>query len=176
MRIHSSVSVLQIQRRILLLRGQRVLLDHDLSELYGVETKMLKRAVKRNRARFPADFMFVLTPEESSRLRYQFGTLERGHHAKYSPFAFSEEGVAMLSSVLHSKQAIRVNIAIMRAFVRLREIMTTHKDLVHKLGELEKKYENHDIQIRGVFEAIRQLMEPERKPGRRIGFQIPGSS
>jgi hypothetical protein len=166
------VSIVKVQKRILMLRGQRVILDQDLAQLYGVETKTLKRAVRRNLERFPLDFMFCLTVEESSRLRYQFGTLERGQHSKYLPYAFSEEGVAMLSSVLRSQQAIKVNIAIMRAFVRLREILAAHKNLVHKLEELERKYETHDLKIRTIFEAIRQLMEPERSSDRRIGFDV----
>jgi phage regulator Rha-like protein len=159
-----------IERRILLIRGQRVMLDSHLAELYGVETKALKRAVKRNRDRFPADFMLELTKEEIDGLRYQFGTLKRGAHVKYAPFAFTEQGVAMLSSVLSSKRAVQVNIEIMRAFVRLREILATHKDLARKLEELEKKY---DEKFRVVFEAIRQLMAlPESPPKRRIGFGV----
>ena len=159
-----------IQRRILLIRGQKVMLDAHLAELYGVETKALKRAVKRNRDRFPRDFMFELTKQESNASRYRFGTLKRGAHAKYTSFVFTEQGVAMLSTVLNSKRAIQVNIEIMRAFVRLREILATHKDLARKLEELEKKY---DEQFRVVFEAIRQLMAPpQRPPKRRIGFGV----
>lgn len=159
-----------IEKRILLIRGQKVMLDSHLAELYGVETKALKRAVKRNIDRFPEDFMFDLTKEESDALRYQFGTLRWGEHAKYLPYVFTEQGVAMLSTVLNSKQAIHVNIEIMRAFVRLREILATHKDLARKLEELEKKY---DQQFRVVFDAIRQLMTPpEPPPKRRIGFGV----
>jgi len=159
-----------IERRILLIRGQKVMLDAHLADLYGVETKALKRAVKRNRDRFPGDFMLELTKEEIDALRYQFGTLKRGAHAKYAPFAFAEQGVAMLSTVLNSKRAILVNIEIMRAFVRLREILSTHKDLARKLEELEKKY---DEQFRDVFEAIRMLMAPlEPPPKRQIGFGV----
>jgi hypothetical protein len=169
------VSVRGIQKRILMLRGQKVILDQDLAQLYGVETKTLKRAVKRNLDRFPGDFMFSLTPDEYSRLRYQFGTLERGRHAKYLPYAFSEQGVAMLSSVLRSKQAIKVNIAIMRAFVRLRELLAAHKNLVRKLEELERKSEIHDLHIKTIFEAIRQLMVPEG-PRRKIGFEVDNNS
>jgi len=159
-----------IERRILLIRGQKVMLDAHLAEIYGVETKALKRAVKRNRHRFPGDFMFELTKEESDALRYQSGTLKRGAHAKYAPFVFTEQGVAMLSTVLNSRRAIQVNIEIMRAFVRLREILSTHKDLARKLEALEKKY---DEQFRVVFEAIRQLMAPpEPPPKRRIGLGV----
>lgn len=143
------------------------MLDAHLAELYGVETKVLKRAVRRNRDRFPEDFMFQLTKDEYITLRSQFGTLRWG--SKYLPFAFTEQGVAMLSGVLHSDRAVRVNIEIMRAFVRLRRILASHKDLAHKLEELEKKY---DSQFRIVFEAIRQLMEPPQKPKRKIGFRV----
>jgi phage regulator Rha-like protein len=146
------------------------MLDSHLSELYGVETKALKRAVKRNRDRFPEDFMFELSKQEYDSLRYHFGTLKRGAHAKYTPFVFTEQGVAMLSTVLRSKRAIQVNIEIMRAFVRLREILSTHKHLARKLEELERKY---DDQFRVVFEAIRQLMSPPQAPAkRRIGFGV----
>jgi hypothetical protein len=159
-----------IERRILLIRGQKVMLDAHLAELYGVETKTLKRAVKRNRDRFPGDFMFELTKEESSASRYQFGTLRWGEHAKYLPYVFTEQGVAMLSTVLNSKRAILVNIEIIRAFVRLRELLSTHKDLARKLEDLEKKY---DEQFAVVFRAIRELMSPpEPSPKRRIGFGV----
>lgn len=175
-----------IERRILLLRCLKVMLDAHLAELYGVETKVLKRAVRRNRERFPSDFMFQLTNEERDILRSQFGTLRWGEHAKYLPFVFTEQGVAMLSSVLRSKRAILVNVEIMRAFVRLRELVSTHKDLARKLEELEKKY---DRQFRVVFEVrpesgsrsrpdfssgrtIRQLMKPPDPPKRRIGFGV----
>jgi ORF6N domain len=168
-----NMSIAWIEKRILLIRGQRVKLDDDLAQLYGVETKALKRAVRRNKNRFPDDFMFTLNNEEYGVfLRYQFGTLKRGQHSKYMPYAFTEQGVAMLSSVLHSPRATRMNIAIMRAFVRLREIIGTHKDLMIKLEEMERKYQSHDVQIRGIFEAIRQLMEPEQKPRRRVGFEV----
>ena len=131
----------RIERSILLLRGQKVMLDSDLAELYGVETKTLNRAVKRNLDRFPADFMFRLSADEVEALRFQFGTLKlgRGQHRKYLPYAFTEQGVAMLSSVLRSQRAVQVNIAIMRAFVRLREILATHKDLALRLDELEEE-------------------------------------
>ena len=158
-----------IEKKILLIRGQKVMLDAHLAELYGVETKALKRAVKRNIDRFPSDFMFALTAEENVALRHHFGTLKRGEHAKYLPFAFTEQGVAMLSSVLHSKRAVQVNIEIVRAFVRLREILGTHKDLARKLEELEKKY---DERFRVVFDAIRQLMKPPEKPRKQIGFRV----
>ena len=154
----------------MLIRGQKVLLDTDLAELYGVETKALNRAVKRNFGRFPDDFMIQLTAEEAERLRFQIGTLKtgRGRHRKYRPYAFTEQGVAMLSSVLRSERAVRVNIEIMRAFVQLRQMLSSHADLARKLAALEKKY---DAQFKVVFDAIRELTtppEPTRK--RRIGF------
>ena len=147
---------IHIERYIYFIRGHRVMLDRDLALLYKVPTGNLNRAVKRNRLRFPPEFMFQLTREEYQALRCQFGILEKGRHAKYLPFVFTQEGVAMLSSVLHSEQAIMVNVQIMKAFVRLRELLETHKDLAKKLLELEKKY---DARFRVVFKAIRKLME-----------------
>jgi phage regulator Rha-like protein len=161
-----------IERRIILLRGQKVILDSHIAELYGVETYDLKRAVRRNKERFPGDFMLQLTAEEYDSLRRQFGVLKRGEHSKYLPVAFTEQGIAMLSGVLRSRRAVLVNIAIMRAFVRLREILATHKDLAEKLKELENKFESHDHKINAVFEAIRQLMSPPHPPKRRIGFDV----
>jgi phage regulator Rha-like protein len=160
----------QVERNILLIRGHRVMLDTDLAILYGVPIRTLNQAVKRNASRFPPDFMFQLTVEEAAALRSQFVTLKtgRGQHRKYRPYAFTEQGVAMLSSVLHSERAIQVNIAIMRAFVQLREMIGSNKGLARRLNELEKKY---DSQFRVVFEAIRELMaEPEPKV-KRIGFK-----
>jgi ORF6N domain-containing protein len=151
----------RIETCIFVMRSERVMVDADLAELYGVETKALNRAVKRNLGRFPRDFMFQLTAKEveslrcqigTSNLRSQIGTSRRGGR-RYRPYAFTEQGVAMLSSVLHSKRAIQVNIEIMRAFVRLRGMMLAHKDLARRLDELERKY---DTQFRVVFEAIRQ--------------------
>jgi ORF6N domain-containing protein len=163
-----------IEQRIYMVRGLRVMLDKDLAELYGVPTRVLNQAVKRNRLRLPGDFMFRLSVAEGNelqRLRSQFVTLKRGQHIKYAPFAFTQEGVAMLSTVLRSKRAVQVNIAIMRAFVKLREIAVTHRDLAHKLDALETKYQQHDVQIKLVFEAIRKLIEtPASRPKRRIGF------
>ena len=158
----------QIERCILLVRGQRVMLDSDLAALYSVETRVLKQAVRRNIKRFPGDFMFELTKEENRPLRSQNVTLKRGQHSKYLPFAFTEQGVAMLSGVLRSPRAVQVNIQIMRTFVDLRQILSTHKELQRQLDALERKY---DKQFRVVFEAIRQLMEAPRTKRRRIGFQ-----
>ncbi len=171
----TALALQQIEKRILLIRGQKIMLDEDLAELYGVETKALKRAVRRKRNRFPDDFMFVLTSNEYSTLRYQFGTIKRGQHSKYLPYAFTEQGVAMLSGVLNSGQAVKVNIAIMRAFVRLRETFAAHKELARKLEDLERGYETHDKQIHAIFEAIRQLMAPEQKPKHRVGFEVKGN-
>lgn len=161
-----------IEHRILLLHGLKVMLDAHLAELYGVSTKRLNEQVRRNRKRFPDDFMFRLTKDEADALRSHFATLEkgRGRHRKYLPYVFTEQGVAMLSSVLNSERAILVNVEVMRAFVRLRELLSTHKDLARKLEELEKKY---DEQFAVVFRAIRELMTPpEPPPKRRIGFGV----
>jgi len=160
----------QIEQAVLLIRGQRGMLDRDLAGLYGVTTGNLNKAVQRNLDRFPADFMFQLTADEAEALRFQFGSLKRGEHFKYLPFAFTQEGVAMLSSVLRSPRAVQVNIAIMRVFVRLRETLALHKDLALKLAQLERKIEGHDTNIRTLFDAIRQLMTPPEKPRREIGF------
>ncbi len=175
----------RITQAILLIRGQKVMLDSDLAELYGVITKVLIQAVKRNRERFPEDFMFQLSSEEFERLRRQISTSSlrsqfvtsnpgtedarssRGGR-RYPPYAFTEQGVAMLSSVLRSSRAVRVNIEIMRAFVRLRRMLATNAGLAHKLAVLEKKY---DAQFKVVFDAIRELMTPlEHKKKRPIGF------
>jgi phage regulator Rha-like protein len=162
----SLVPIEVIEKKILFINGQKVLLDSDLAELYGVETKMLVRAVKRNMDRFPGDFMTQLTKEEFDNLKCHFGTSRWGGR-RYLPYAFTENGVAMLSSVLNSKRAIQVNIQIMRTFTKLREMIASHKDLARKLAELEKKY---DGQFRIVFEAIRQLIEQPEQPKRKIGF------
>lgn len=163
-----TIPVERIEKAILLLRGQKVMLDRDLAELYGVTTGNLNKAVRRNLDRFPPDFMFQLKKEEYESLRFQFGILKKGRHSKYLPYAFTEQGVAMLSSVLRSKRAVRVNIEIMRAFVRLRQILAAHKNLEQKLAALENKY---DEQFQVVFEAIRQLMAPPDRPRKRIGFE-----
>lgn len=155
-----------IENRIYLIRGQKVMLSHHLAELYRVETKTFTRAVQRNRERFPDDFMFQLTKEELEILRCQIGTSSWGG-IRYLPYAFTEQGVAMLSSVLRSKRAVLVNIEIMRAFVKLRQMLAAHTDLARKLDALEKKY---DSQFKVVFDAIRQLMTPPEKTKRQIGF------
>ena len=169
-----------IEQKILLIRGRKIMLSFHLADMYGVETKVLLQSVKRNSSRFPEDFMFQLTWEETNVLRSQFVTLEnRGRyvpsgtaHLKYRPYAFTEEGVAMLSTVLRSERAIQMNVAIMRAFVKLREILSTHTELAQKLRELERRMESHDADIHNIFEAIRQLMATPEKPKRRIGFDV----
>jgi len=173
------VPLAQITRRIVLLRGQKVMLSSDLAELYGVETRALLQAVTRNLDRFPSDFMFQLTWDEVAGLRSTPHTrlsrsppviLKRGHNPKYLPYAFTEQGVAMLSSVLRSQRAVHVNIEIMRAFVQLRRMLLTHRELSEKLAALEKKY---DVQFKVVFDAIRELMSPPTSKRRRIGFAQP---
>jgi len=162
----------RIEKRILLLRGQKVMLSMDLAALYGVTTKRLNEQVKRNRKRFPGDFMFQLTEEETEALRSQFATSNNTRGGtRYRPYAFTEQGVAMLSSVLNSERAVQVNITIMRAFVRLRQALLSNKSLANKLAELERKLETHDGHIRSLFDAIRQLMAPPDPKPRRIGFR-----
>jgi hypothetical protein len=158
-----------IEQTILVIRGHNVMLDSNLAHLYGVTAGRLNEAVKRNEDRFPSDFMFQLTKPEFEHLKSQIAiSSSKWGGRRHAPYAFTEQGVAMLSSVLHSKRAIQVNIGIMRAFVQLREMITSNKGLARRLNELEKKY---DGQFRVVFEAIRELMaEPESKP-RRIGFK-----
>lgn len=164
-----SLPLEQIERMILLVRGQKVMLDRDLAELYGVETRVLNQAVRRNSRRFPPDFMFQMTPHEFAQWKSQIVMSKSNKMGlRHRPLVFTEQGVAMLSSVLGSDRAIDVNIAIMRAFVRLRELMASHKELARKIEELEKKY---DAQFSAVFDAIRQLIEPAPVPrNRRIGF------
>lgn len=165
------VPIDRIGKSILLIRGQKVMLDRDLAELYGVLIKRLNEQVRRNRSRFPSDFMFQLTKKTDS-LRSQIATLKRGQHRKYRPYVFTEQGVAMLSSVLSSERAIQVNIAIMRTFVQLRQWLISHADLAQRLEELEAKY---DDQFKSIFEAIRQLMDPPRpRSKRKIGFKLEG--
>ena len=157
-----------ISHRILTIRGHRVLLDSDLAALYDVPTKALNQAIQRNMDRFPEDFMFQLTVEESAGLRSQIVTSKKGRGGRrYLPYVFTEQGVAMLSGVLKSDRAVQVNIAIMRAFVRMRETMASHRELAQRLNVLEKTY---DARFRVVFDAIRALMQPQKTPRRRIGF------
>jgi len=173
------------------LRHEKVILDSDLAELYGVPTKVLNQAVQRNLGRFPSDFMFQLTENEEANLRSQIGTsknagnslrsqivtLKRGQHRKYLPYAFTEQGVAMLSSVLRSERAVEVNIAIMRTFVQLRRLMESNALLAEKIEALEEKYADHDQQFQLVFEAIKQLIAAPTPPAKELGFHtIPSAT
>jgi hypothetical protein len=168
-----ALSADRIDNRILIFRGRRVMLDADLAALYGVATKTLVRSVKRNIVRFPDDFMFPLKPDELLNLRSQFVTSSEWGGRRYSPYAFTEHGIAMLSTVLRSERAIRVNIEIMRAFVRLRAVIAEHSGLARRLDRLEEKY---DGQFKVVFDAIRAPMTPPDVPCKRIGFKTNGRS
>jgi hypothetical protein len=169
------LSTAQISARIQILRGQKVLLDRDLAALYGVETRALNQAVKRNAERFPKDFMFSLSRDEIVRVS-QFVTSSRALRFSKRVHAFTEQGVAMLSSVLRSDRAVQVNIAIMRTFVQLRAALARNRELARKFSELEKRVDQHDENIAAIIETIRQLIEPEPKPRREIGFHAPESS
>lgn len=172
----------RIENRIFLIRGQKVMLDKDLAELYGVPTKRLNESVKRNNRRFPIEFMFVLTKEETKNLRLQnvtsnwgsrpqIATLKRGQNIKYLPYAFTEQGVAMLSSVLNSERAIQINIMIIKAFVRLRQTLALHKELADKFKELEGRVDGHDSAILQIVEEIKRIVAFEGKPQKKIGFR-----
>ena len=166
----SLIPIEVIERKILLIRGQKVMLDADLAELYVVSTKRLNEQVRRNLNRFPPDFMFQLNEKETEILRSQIATSKVGRGGRrYFPYVFSEQGVAMLSSVLNSERAIEVNILIMRAFVKLREMVASNKDLAKRLNDLEKKY---DGQFKIVFDALRALVAPPVKPKRKMGFDL----
>ena len=160
-----------LEQKIYLIRGEKVMLDSDLAKLYGVSTKRLNEQVRRNLRRFPLDFTFRLTHDEVKILRSQIATSSWGGH-RYLPFVFTEQGIAMLSSVLNSDRAICVNIAIMRAFVKLRKVLSVNKELADQLKKLEARIDNHDSQIKMIFEAIRRLMVEEQKPKEKIGFKI----
>ena len=159
-----------IERKIFFIRGQKVMLDRDLAKLFGVETRVLNQSVQRNSERFPCDFMFALTRDEIKRI----SQIVTSSKIKYSKrvYAFTEQGVAMLSSVLRSPRAIKVNIEIVRVFVRLRQILSTHKALARKLAELELRIKDHDGQIQAIFEAIRQLVAPTEACRKKIGFKV----
>lgn len=166
------ISIAQVQSCILEVRGLKVIVDADLAQIFGVTTKRLNEAVKRNVERFPADFMFQLTKEESDtwhRLRSQTATLKRGQHLKYLPHAFTEHGAIMAATVLNSPQAVQMSLFVVRAFVNLRDALTGHRELARKLEELEQK---SDSQFKIVFEAIRQLMTPAESPRKQIGFHV----
>lgn len=158
-----------IERRIYVVRGQKVMIDSDLASLYQVETKALNRAVKRNAARFPADFMLRLTREESENLRCQFGTSSWGGR-RYLPYAFTEHGAVMLASVLNSDRAVRMSVLVVRSFIRMREVLAANEKLARKLEDLERVQKDHGRQIVAIYEMLRQLTEPPVQPKRRIGF------
>ena len=165
------IPIERIQNFIFLIRGEKVMLDRHLSELYGVTTSNLNKAAKRNQDRFPSDFMFQLTDDETKNLMFQIGISSSRHGgSRHNPFVFTEQGVAMLSSVLRSGRAVQVNVAIMRAFVNLRRLLATNETLSRKFAELERKLEGHDEAIKTLFDAIRELMLPLVKPKREIGF------
>jgi hypothetical protein len=166
------IPIERIAQAIFVIRGQKVMLSQDLAALYGVAVKALNQAVKRHAARFPADFVFQLTSDEFDNLKSQIVTSSWGGIRRALPYAFTEQGVAMLSSVLNSKRAVKVNIAIMRAFVKLRQILETNRDLKRKFSELERRVGKQDEEIAGIIEAIRQLMAPAENPRREIGFHV----
>lgn len=161
-----------VEKKIFLIRGQKVMIDKDLADLYNVETKYLNRQVKRNIQRFPSEFMFQLSKSEKNELVTIWHRFKSLKHSVVRPYAFTEHGVAMLSSVLRSERAIKINILIIKAFVKLREVLTTHKELALKLQHFEMRIEKHDEEIQEIFDAIRQLMIPPEKPKRQIGFRI----
>ena len=166
------ISAERVLQSIRWIRGQKVLLDSDLATLYGVTTGNLNKAVKRNVDRFPSDFTFQLEPEELAHLKFQFGIPSWGGRRRSRPYVFTEQGIAMLSSVLKSERAVKVNIAIMRAFVKLRRMLDTNRELAQKFSELERRVGKHDEEIVEILEAIRQLMTPPEKPPREIGFHV----
>jgi hypothetical protein len=164
--MHKLIPMEKIEKSIYLLREQKVMFDHDLADLYGVRTKVLIQTVKRNLDRFPGDFMFQVGKDEFNILRSQFVTSSWGGR-RHLPYAFTEQGVAMLSSVLRSKRAVQVNIQIMRTFTRLRQLLASHGDVLKKIEEMENKY---DAQFKTVFDAIRMMLNPPEKAARKIGF------
>lgn len=166
------IPVERVAQSIRWIRGQKVLLDSDLAALYGVTTGNLNKAVSRNRDRFPSDFMFQLSAEEAENLIFQIGRSKGRGGRRHRPYAFTEQGLAMLSSVLNSDRAIRVNIAIMRAFVKLRQMLETNRELGRKFSELEQRVGKHDEEIAAILEAIRQLMAPPERAKREIGFHV----
>jgi phage regulator Rha-like protein len=167
---HSIIPMERIERSILLIRGEKVMLDTDLAELYGVETKRLNEQVRRNLHRFPPDFMFQLTAEEAVNLRSQFATSNSQYGGRrYLPYAFTEHGALMLANVLNSERAAQTSVQVVRAFVKLRQMLASNAELARKLARLEQKY---DAQFKVVFDAIRQLMSPPAKLKREIGFQV----
>jgi hypothetical protein len=166
-----------VESRILVVRQHKIILDNDLAELYGVPVKRLNEQVKRNRERFPADFMFQLTSEEREALRSQFATSKRDARGgrRYAPYAFTEHGAIMAATVLNSERAVEMSVFVVRAFVRLRETLASNQQLAAKLDELEQRLETHDASIQDLIEAIRQLMIPDPATGRKIGFALPAA-
>ena len=165
-----------VESRILVLRKQKIILDADLAELYGVPVKRLNEQVKRNQQRFPDDFMFRLSPNESEALRSQFATSNPGRGGRrYAPYAFTEHGAIMAATVLNSERAVEMSVFVVRAFVRLREMLATNQQLATKIDELEQRLDTHDASIQDLIEAIRELMAPAEPSGRRIGFDLPAA-
>jgi hypothetical protein len=164
------VPIERIESRILLIRGHKVMMDSDLADVYGTTTKALNQAVRRNAGRFPADFMFRLTRQEKQEVVTICDHLNKLKYSSTLPYVFTEHGAVMLASVLNSAVAVQASIAVVRAFIRLREMLGTHRELAKKLIDLEKRIEGHEVEIAAVFEAIRELMEPPDKPTKRIGF------
>ena len=171
-----AVSEETIVEKIYIIRGRKIMLDRDLAEMYGVEVRVLNQAVKRNSIRFPEDFMFQLTKEEDDSLRSQFVILKRGKHSKYFPFAFTEQGVAMLSSVLNSETAIQVNIQIIRLFTKMKQLILDNKDLWMKIEKIEQHLLKNDEEIKTIFAYLKKLLIQENKPRNPIGFKVPGKT
>src|SRR5208283_1400471 len=166
-----------LESRVLFLRRQRVILDADLAELYGVPAKRLNEQVKRNLERFPSDFMFQLTRKEHDALRSQFATSNNGRGGRrYLPYAFTEHGAIMAATVLNSERAVQMSVFVVRAFVRLREMLSTNRRLAGKIAELENRLDTHDSVIKELIKAIRELLTPRKVPRKRIGFQLPSGS
>jgi phage regulator Rha-like protein len=171
---HPVTLSVSVASRILILRHQRVILDRDLAELYGVPVRQLNQQVKRNRERFPADFMFRLTPKEDQILRSQIVISSEKHGGRrYPPYAFTEHGAIMAATVLNSKQAIEMSVFVVRAFVRMREMLAKNRQLAAKINELDRRLETHDTAIQDIIDAIKELMLPEGPSKRKIGFQLP---
>ena len=170
---HSVVIVAEtIENKIFLIRGQKVIIDYDIAKIFGIATKVLNQAVKRNIDRFPRDFMFVLTKAEKNELVTNCDRFNSLKHSTALPYAFNEHGAVMLATILNSPSAVEASIYVVRAFIRMREFLSEHKELAQKLKELELKFVGHDEQIRDIIEAINQLLTPPEKPKRQIGFQV----
>ena len=169
-----SALTVPVESRILVVREQKVILDSDLAELYGVTAKRLNEQVKRNQERFPADFVFQLTAEEHQASRLQFATSNQAHGGRrYAPYAFTEHGAIMAATVLNSERAVEMSVFVVRAFVRLREMLAANHELASKIEELERRLDTHDTSIQDLLEAIKELMIPEPASGRKIGFELP---